>query len=168
RLRIWDVATGRVRKEIQGPAGIFRTVTVSPDGRRVAATAVDLMDRPNLRVCDVGSGECLYPAEGGALAYSPDGRWLAVRDAAGRTVLLLDARPHKTAPRFSGHEKFVYWAAFSPDSRHLASCSRDRTVRVWQIDPLTLPSPPSDGGEGRVRECQVLRGHTDEVFTAAF
>src|SRR5262249_39700952 len=36
-LRIWDVATARVRKEIHGPAGIFRFVTVSPDGRRVAA-----------------------------------------------------------------------------------------------------------------------------------
>ena len=39
RLRIWDVATARVRKEIQGPAGTRRYVIVSPDGRRVAATA---------------------------------------------------------------------------------------------------------------------------------
>lgn len=58
--------------------------------------------------------------------------------------------------------------AFAPNGRRLASCSVDRTVRLGQIDPLTLPSPPSEGREGRVRGCQVLRGHTDEVFAAAF
>jgi WD40 repeat protein len=47
----------------------------------------------------------------------------------------------------------VFKAAFSPDSRCLASCSRDRTVRVWQI------------GTGA---CQVLHGHTDEVYAVAF
>src|SRR5262249_21379356 len=35
RLRIWDTATGRVRK-IQGPPGTLRSLTVSPDGTRVA------------------------------------------------------------------------------------------------------------------------------------
>ena len=42
---------------------------------------------------------------------------------------------------------------FSSDGRRLASCSSDRTVRVW----------PIDGGP-----CRVLRGHTDDVFAVAF
>ena len=79
RLRIWDVATARVRKEIGVPAEHFRSLTVSPDGRRVAATAFDPQsNRHHLHVCDVASGERLFSAEGWALAYSPDGRWLAV------------------------------------------------------------------------------------------
>jgi WD40 repeat protein len=110
-------------------------------------------DKHHLHVFDIASGEQLLSAEGWALAYSPDGRWLAMLAADDKTVLLLDARTHETAARFSGHEKFVFKVAFSPDSRRLASCSRDRTVRLWQID---------GGG------CRVLRGHTDEVYAVAF
>jgi WD40 repeat protein len=154
RLRIWDVATARVRQEIQGPAGTFRFVTVSPDGTRVAATAfVAQSNKHHLHVCDLGSGEQLFSAEGWALAYSPDGRWLAALAADEKTVLLLDARTHATAARFLGHEKQVHKAAFSPDGRRLASCSSDRTVRLWEIDSGA---------------CQVLGGHTDEVFAVAF
>ena len=153
RLRIWNMTTARVRKEIQGPAGILRFLAVSPDGRRVAATASDAQLKYHFRVCDVASGERLFSAQGGALAYSPDGRWLAIRAADEKTVLIVDARTHETAGRLDGHEKLVFGATFSPDSRRLASCSSDHTVRLWQIA----------GGA-----CRVLRGHTDEVFAAAF
>jgi WD40 repeat protein len=153
-LRVWDVATARLRKEIRVPVGKFRAPTVSPDGRRVAATAFDAQGNKNLlHVCDLASGERLFSAEGFALAYSPDGRWLAALAADGKTVLLLDARTHETAARFRGHEKQVHKVAFSPDGRRLASCSTDRTVRLWEIDSGTY---------------RVLRGHTDEVFAVAF
>ena len=154
RLRIWDMATARVRQEIGVPALHFGSLTVSPDGRRVAATAFDPQsNRHHLHVCDLASGERLFSAEGRALAYSPDGRWLAVGAADGKTVLLLDARTHDTSARLHGHDEQVHAAAFSPDSRLLASCSLDRTVRLWQVDSGA---------------CRVLRGHTDEVFAVAF
>ena len=68
-------------------------------------------------------------------------------------MLLLDARTHETAVRFRGHERFVFWATFSPDSRRLATCSQ---------------GPHRSRVADRQRPCQVLRGHTDEVFAAAF
>jgi WD40 repeat protein len=168
RLRIWDVATARVRKEIRGPGVSVRFLAVSPEGGRVAAAAFDAVHNlHHLSVCDATSGEPLFSADGAPLAYSPDGRWLAVLAPDDKTILLLDARTHKSTTRFEGHEKRVLWACFSPDSRRLATCSLDRTVRLWQVDSR-LPSPPGEGRVRRVTECQVLHAHTDEVLAAAF
>jgi WD40 repeat protein len=154
RLRIWDVAAACVRKEIEVPVGRLRFVAIRPDGRRLAITGTPLAsDVAHMHVYDVESSKWLFPREGRALAYSPDGRWLAVRPADNKSVLVADAETHETAIRLSGHESLVWSATFSPDSRRLATCGKDRTVRVWTID----------GGA-----CQVLYGHSDDVFAAAF
>jgi WD40 repeat protein len=154
RLRIWDAATARLRKQIELPPGRLRFVSVRPDGRRIAATTTPLDgEATTLYVCDIESSDVLLSMEAVGMGYSPDGRWLAVREPDLNSLVLLDAETHATGPRLVGHEGTVVSASFSPDGRRLASCSRDRTVRVWQVD----------GGE-----CLVLGGHTDEVFTAAF
>lgn len=168
RLRVWDMAAARVRKEIPVPGRIQQSLTVSPDGTRAAVTTIDPKNgKPQLIVCDIASGKLLLSSEGHSLAYSPDGRWLAALTEDAKTVLLLDARTHETVARLSGHENIVFKAAFSPDCRLLATCSRDRTVRLWQIDPASS-TPHSPLSTPHSSSCQVLRGHTDEVFAVAF
>ncbi len=154
RLRIWDMATARVRKEIPFHGRDLCSLAVSPDGTRVAGKTYDPRSKKyRLTVCDIASGKSLFSTEGASLAYSPDGRWLAAVAADQKTVLLLDARTHEIASRFNGHEDIVFKAAFSYDSRSLATCGRDRTIRLWQIDSGA---------------CRILHGHTDEVYAVAF
>jgi WD40 repeat protein len=154
RLRIWDVATARLRREIELPAGNLRTVVVRPDGRRLAASAhLGEDDVHELHVFDVETGKRLFSTLGSVRAYSPDGRCLAVVNAQEDILVLLDAETHETAAQFRGHEGNIHFAAFSPDSRRVATCGMDRTIRLW----------PIEGGA-----CQVLRGHTDNVFALAF
>jgi WD40 repeat protein/Tfp pilus assembly protein PilF len=54
---------------------------------------------------------------------------------------------------FRGHTRALTSAAFSPDGRLLATCSDDRTIRLWHMS----------GGEGPAREPYLLRGHTAGV-----
>jgi WD40 repeat protein len=149
RLQIWDVATARVRKKIEVPGSAVFYVAVSPDGTKIATSAAETQ----FSVVDVSTGNPLFVSEGNVFTYSPDGRWLAVRAVDGTTVLVLDARTHRTVARLSGHDALVQGALFSPDSRLLASYGVDRIVRLWRIDSGT---------------CRVLHGHTDQVFAAAF
>jgi WD40 repeat protein len=154
RLRVWDVATARVRREVPLPGQDPRRLTLSPDGTRLAVRVRDPKDKQfRLTVCDVAAGRPAFSADGSPLAYSPDGRWLAALAADDRTVLLLDARTHETVARFDGHDGPVTAAAFSPDGRRLVTAGGDRTVRLWDV-----------GGGG----CRVLRGHSDSIFAVVF
>ena len=141
RLRIWDVATARVRKEIRILAGTFRSLTVSPDGRRVAATAYDQQSNGfRLHVCDLASGERLFSAHGGALAYSPDGATLA-SGSGDFTVRLWDTAPLKARYR----ARLEAEALRSEAERLVASFWRPETdpaevVAALRADPV--PSAP--------------------------
>jgi WD40 repeat protein len=63
RLRIWDVVTAHVRKEIPFPGGNVRMtwLTLSPDGTRVATTEEDeQFTNQRLTVFDIASGQSLF------------------------------------------------------------------------------------------------------------
>ena len=88
-----------------------------------------------------------------ALAYSPDGRTLAVAGDDGQ-VVLRDVGSGREVARLEGHGDAVSCLAFSPDGRTLATGSYDRTVKLW--DPATG------------RERATLSGHANWVFAVAF
>jgi WD40 repeat protein len=114
-------------------------------------------------VYDIASGKPLITNDGWSLSYSPDGRYLAVEAADGKTVLLLDARTHEKIASLHGHESRVFKAEFSPDSQLLAACSEDRTVRVWERASDGWRELQANNGKAK-----VLTGHTDEVYAVAF
>jgi hypothetical protein len=113
-------------------------LAMAPDGRTLAvgdlAGEVLLIDPADGRVRRrIGP-----PAEGGgiiaALAFSPDGRELAV--ASREQIRLWSLAGAEPAPvvRLGGHQRLVNLLAFDPSGRHLASGSFDGTVKVWDLD----------------------------------
>jgi WD40 repeat protein len=79
-------------------------------------------ERATLAVC----GE-----EAAAVAFSPDGRILAV--AVEQAVQLWDVATASRLTSLEGHEGKVNCLAYSPDGTRLASGSSDRTVRLWDV-----------------------------------
>ncbi len=92
-------------------------------------------------------------------AISPDSHWLATPDASGHNLHIWDltaGRWERPALTLEGHENVVLSLAFSPDSHHLASGSRDNTIRLWEVEPGTMSQP------------RVLRGHNGHVQKVIF
>jgi hypothetical protein len=118
-----------------------------------------------LRLWELATGQqrlAITSARGGhdhafaRFAVAPDGRTLATvrRD---HTIQLWDLATGKELLRRQGHDTPAYCLAFSADGKRLVTGHGDSAILVWDVSaayerrPLTLTSPPSDGGEGRVR-----------------
>jgi WD40 repeat protein/predicted Ser/Thr protein kinase len=153
KLLVWDVSTGRIQGRVpSGPS--VRSLAVSPDGTRVAAGNHDPKAGWTMSISDVATGREIGTGEGTPFAFSPDGKWLAGRDAGEKNVVLWDAQTFRPVAHWQGHTGTINAIAFHPEGRRFVSASSDRTVRLW------------DAATGRC--VRVFEGHTDWVFAAAF
>jgi WD40 repeat protein len=68
----------------------------------------------------------------GALAFSPDGRFI-LSSSWDSTLRLWDAATGKELRRFEGHTEAIDSIAFSPDGRHAATGSFNGWVSIWDV-----------------------------------
>ena len=92
-----------------------------------------------------------------AVRYSPDGTWMAAAGGVPGSfgeIGIFDTASGVLRRTLLGHRDYVYQLAISGDGKRLASCSYDKSIRVWDVET------------GRV--LSALREHTDAVFAVAF
>ena len=140
-----------------------RSLAFSPDGKQLASGyqygSVRLWDlAETLASNEINTAEPAQTIRIGdvalvSLAWSPDGKRLAVGSADYR-ITLLDLINRKVLRSYVGHDGEVTALAFSPDGSRLASASHDRTVKVW------------DSSSGK--ELLTLAGHSGPVEAVAY
>ena len=130
-VELWDMKTRRKVDELILTSRAEK-MAFSPDGRRLACSD----SRNTIFLWDVDSRETLRTFKGGgklwALALSPAGDLLAC-GGVGNEITLWDTATGEPLAVLEGHEHWVMSLDFSGDSRWLASCSNDQTVRIWGI-----------------------------------
>jgi WD40 repeat protein/serine/threonine protein kinase len=165
--RVWDVASG---KEVFGLGGHARTVTTvafSRDGRWLASASgggnwhaprgfnpLKLRDDdpkavPDLKLWDAATGQEVLtlrlPGMMGALAFSPDGEFVAV--GLSDTVRLYSTASGRETRTLASQTRSPPALAFSPDGRRLVTADWDETIKLWDAktgqEIFTLAQLPS-------------------------
>jgi WD40 repeat protein len=163
-VQLWQTATGKPAARLAGHTDWVLCLAFSPDGTQLASAGYDGM----VRLWEVPSGKMIKelraappppPKTDGeplivwSLAFSPDGKQLAVGTADG-PIHLLGLGEGKVIRSLPGHTSAITGLTFHPGGGVLASASKDRTVRLWN---------PVNG-----QPLKVLEGHEAWVQGVAF
>lgn len=145
-VRLWDVAGGRLLHKLELPDHEpfwHRYAAFSPDGKVFAASG-SVKDRCAVNLWDPATGKFLRRLDlgEGALAFSHDGKLLAISDAPWAPgVRVWDfAADRELSANSEAHTNSVNAVATGRNDL-VATASDDRTIRIW------------DAATGRQRHC---------------
>ncbi|MBN1600056.1 MAG: hypothetical protein JW915_00540 [Chitinispirillaceae bacterium] len=139
-IRLWDAASGSLKREFTGHTQSTLSVAFSPDNKNMITGA----EQPDntLRLWDIATGSITYQFHGHknsvtSVAFSPDGSKI-LTGSLDSTAQLWDASSGTAIASLRGHTARITSVAFSPDGKVVATGSYDYSVCLWSVDSATL------------------------------
>jgi WD40 repeat protein len=137
-LRVYEVATKREVKRLEGLTAVCRALAISPDGSKVLAAQTG----GHCRLWEFDSGRevaCFYDVGCDVpktLAISPDST-LGLVAGADNTICLLDLQNGQVLSWLvsSGPRSTLLSFAFAADGRHVLAGSEEE-IRIWDLDKI--------------------------------
>jgi WD40 repeat protein/tRNA A-37 threonylcarbamoyl transferase component Bud32 len=150
RVQVYNVVNGQRTKTFEVNMSGPTEAGLSPGGQYVAAIDYQATARPaagnteSVRVWNGHNGEEILKVEGsslGPLAFSPDGKSIAVGDDGG-SVSVWDAASRTKARTFevkmvTGPDIAVTAVVFSPDGKHLAAGDDSGHIAIYDLESGT-------------------------------
>jgi len=137
-VQVWEAASGERLLTYRGHRSSVHGVAWSPDGRSIIS--VELEGGDSARRWEVSTGEdwLSYEMSGGTLAWSPDGKRLAIVSVLPSLVEVWDADSGQKLAQQDSQEPADRWnlvqaLAWSPSGEWLAGGGTDATVKVWAV-----------------------------------
>jgi WD40 repeat protein len=131
-IRVYELTSGRLLREMPSPAPRLYSLAISPDGRTFAGGSL----QNRVYVWDGAGGlprTFAGPLNARALTFSLDGATLAAGSVDGEVFLWGVARGQESRQVLQDNREPVTALAFSPEGRVLAcGCHGDR-ITLWQI-----------------------------------
>ena len=206
-IRLWNMDTGKITATLKGHQNMIWSVKFSPDGQLLASCG----DDASIKLWDITTGQCLKtfqdPTQRGlwTLEFSPDGQFL-VSGGTNGLIQIWDLLTGNLIRTIEAHNTWVWAVTFGSvapttltkenDGKILISCSKDRTIKLWNIytgsclaciqdnlnNVVSVAHCPhsqmlvSGDEDGQIKlwdletgKClQNFTGHTDSVWAIAF
>ena len=153
---VWDYESGEFERALKGHTGSVNDVAFNSAGTAIASCSADL----NVKLWDFEQTyECSKTLKGHEHNVSGvswvAGDELLVSASRDLSAKVWEARSGYCIQTLTGHSDWVRRVIAHPNERTVATCSSDKTARLWSLSSAGADGSSSPAGVGGV----ILRGH---------